>query len=410
MDESRILSVSDVNQYIKATLDRDLLLSGLCIRGEISNYKVYPSGHHYFTLKDSGGALRCVMFKGSAVRLRFRPENGMKVLAFGRITVFPRDGAYQLYCEQLTPEGVGDLHVAFEQMKAKLDAMGLFDPAHKKPIPAFPKTIAIVTSSAGAAIHDMLRILSKRYPLAKVVLLPVRVQGQEAPAELCGAIRYVNRYHLADVIITGRGGGSMEDLWAFNDERLAMTIYQSEIPVISAVGHEPDVTISDYVADLRAATPSNAAELVVPDRQELQERLSSLRERMLQTQRRQVRLLRQRVEALEAKPVLRSPRNYLQDRRLLVDFHQKQLAANIRTVLDRKKQRYIASAAALDAMSPLKVLTRGYSMTTNADGHVITNAASLRPGDRVTVRLCAGSFDAAVETIQGENYDGTEKL
>lgn len=410
MDESRILSVSDVNQYIKATLDRDLLLSGLCIRGEISNYKVYPSGHHYFTLKDSGGALRCVMFKGSAVRLRFRPENGMKVLAFGRITVFPRDGAYQLYCEQLTPEGVGDLHVAFEQMKAKLDAMGLFDPAHKKPIPAFPQTIAIVTSSAGAAIHDMLRILSKRYPLAKVVLLPVRVQGQEAPAELCGAIRYVNRYHLADVIITGRGGGSMEDLWAFNDERLAMTIYQSEIPVISAVGHEPDVTISDYVADLRAATPSNAAELVVPDRQELQERLSSLRERMLQAQRRQVRLLRQRVEALEAKPVLRSPRNYLQDRRLLVDFHQKQLAANIRTVLDRKKQRYIASAAALDAMSPLKVLTRGYSMTTNADGHVITNAASLRPGDRVTVRLCAGSFDAAVETIQGENYDGTEKL
>lgn len=410
MDESRILSVSDVNQYIKAALDRDSMLSGLCVRGEISNYKVYPSGHHYFTLKDSGGALRCVMFKGSAIRLRFRPENGMKVLAFGRITVFPRDGAYQLYCEQLTPEGVGDLHVAFEQMKAKLDAMGLFDPAHKKPIPAFPKTIAIVTSSAGAAIHDMLRILSKRYPLARVVLLPVRVQGQEAPAELCGAIRYVNRHHLADVIITGRGGGSMEDLWAFNDERLAMTIYQSEIPVISAVGHEPDVTISDYVADLRAATPSNAAELVVPDRQELQERLFSLRERMVQAQKRQLRLFRQRVEALEAKPVLRSPRNYLQDRRLLVDFHQKQLAANVRTLLDQKKQRYIASAAALDAMSPLKVLTRGYSMTTNADGHIVTNAASLRPGDRVTVRLRTGSFGAAVETIQGENYDGTEKL
>ena len=274
--EQQIYSVTQINTYIQSMMDSDRLLSGLCIRGEISNYKVYPSGHHYFSLKDATGALRCVMFKSSAIRLRFRPENGMKVLALGKISVFPRDGAYQLYCTNLTPDGVGDLHVAFEQLKAKLQAEGLFDPAHKKPLPRYPGTIAIITSSAGAAVHDMLRILRKRYPLTKVLLLPVRVQGVEAPAELCGAIRYVNRWDLADLIITGRGGGSLEDLWAFNDEMLARTIYESRIPVISAVGHEPDVTISDYVADLRAATPSNAAELAVPDREELIRQLRSM--------------------------------------------------------------------------------------------------------------------------------------
>ena len=222
--EQKIFDVSEVNDYIKTIMDGDGLLSGLTIRGEISNYKVYPSGHHYFSLKDAGGAIRCVMFRGSAAALRFRPENGMKVLASGRVSVFPRDGAYQLYCQRLTPEGVGDLYVAFEQLKKKLQAEGLFDPAHKKPLPPFPQRIAIVTSAAGAAIHDMLRILGKRYPLAKVILLPVRVQGVEAPAEIAGAIRYVNRFQLADLIITGRGGGSMEDLWAFNDERVARMI------------------------------------------------------------------------------------------------------------------------------------------------------------------------------------------
>ena len=256
--ERKILDVSQVNEYIKGLMDTDELLTGLCIRGELSNYKIYPSGHHYFTLKDAGGALRCVMFRSSAAHLRFRPENGMKVLAMGRITVFPRDGAYQLYCNDLTPDGVGDLYVAFEQLKAKLSAEGLFDARYKKPLSPFPHRIAIITSGAGAAIMDMLRILGKRYPLSKVVILPVRVQGQEAPAEIAGAIRYANKYQVADVIITGRGGGSMEDLWAFNDERVARAIFASTIPVVSAVGHEPDVTISDFVADVRAATPSNA--------------------------------------------------------------------------------------------------------------------------------------------------------
>ena len=400
-----ILSVSDVNQYIKAMVDRDGLLSGLCIRGEVSNYKVYPSGHHYFTLKDAGGALRCVMFKGSAVSLRFRPENGMKVLAFGRISVFPRDGAYQLYCERLTPEGVGDLYVAFEQLKVRLQQEGLFDPAHKKPIPAYPQRIAIVTSSAGAAIHDMLRILGKRYPLTKVILLPVRVHGAEAPPEICGAIRYVNRFQLADVIITGRGGGSMEDLWAFNDERVARTIYQSEIPVISAVGHEPDVTISDFVADLRAATPSNAAELAVPDQAELRERLLSAQSRLQQAQTRQLKLARQRLDGLKSKRVLQSPMNYLQDRRMLLDYQQKQLAACTRQQLDKKKQRFIRLTAALDAMSPLKVLSRGYSMTRDQNGHVLRDAGAVQAGSQITVTLQTGEVDAVVQTTRGGTHE-----
>ena len=224
--EQRVYTVTQVNTYIQSLLDGDRLLSGLCVRGEISNYKLYPSGHHYFSLKDETGALRCVLFRSYAARLRFRPENGMKVLAMGRISAYPRDGVYQLYCTALSPDGVGDLHAAFEQLKAKLASQGLFEPEHKRPLPMYPGTIAIVTSSAGAAIHDMLRILRKRYPLTSVRLLPVRVQGAEAPAELCAAIRYVNRWNLADLIIVGRGGGSLEDLWAFNDECLSQIMWR----------------------------------------------------------------------------------------------------------------------------------------------------------------------------------------
>ena len=253
--ERHIFSVTEVNELVKLLLDNEPMLSGICVRGEISNYKMYPSGHHYFSLKDPTGAIRCVMFKGQALRLRFRPENGMKVLVTGRVSVFPRDGAYQLYCDTMTPEGAGDLALAFEQLKEQLYKEGLFDEAHKKPLPRFPERIAIVTSSAGAAVHDMIRILRRRYPLAKVILLPVRVQGAEAPPEIAGAIRYADKWKIGDVIITGRGGGSMEDLWAFNDERVARAIYACETPVISAVGHEPDVTISDFVADARASTP-----------------------------------------------------------------------------------------------------------------------------------------------------------
>ena len=282
--DNHVFTVTEVNNLVKLLLDNEPMLQNVCVRGELSNYKMYPSGHHYFTLKDPEGAIRCVMFKGSAMKLRFRPENGMKVVVTGRVTVFPRDGAYQLYCNTMIPEGVGDLAVAFEQLKAKLYAEGLFDPAHKKPLPAYPERIAIVTSSAGAAVHDMIRILRRRYPIAKVILLPVRVQGAEAPPEIAGAIRYADKWRIGDVIITGRGGGSMEDLWAFNDERVARAIYQCETPVISAVGHEPDVTISDFVADARASTPSNAAEIVVPDQAELLRWLRVAGERMAQSE------------------------------------------------------------------------------------------------------------------------------
>ena len=399
--EQKIFDVSEVNDYIKTIMDGDGLLSGLTIRGEISNYKVYPSGHHYFSLKDAGGAIRCVMFRGSAAALRFRPENGMKVLASGRISVFPRDGAYQLYCQRLTPEGVGDLYVAFEQLKKKLQAEGLFDPAHKKPLPPFPQRIAIVTSAAGAAIHDMLRILGKRYPLAKVILLPVRVQGVEAPAEIAGAIRYVNRFQLADLIITGRGGGSMEDLWAFNDERVARMIYLSQIPVISAVGHEPDVTISDFVADLRAATPSNAAELAVPEQGELRERIAALRLRLAQAEERRLKLIRQQEEKLQSARVLQNPKNYLEDRRLLLDFQQNKLTAAMRQLVLKKQQDFVARRTALEAMSPLKVLSRGYAMTRDSAGRVVTDAAALKPGEIITVTLRNGEVDAAVREIRG---------
>ena len=300
-----IYAVSEVNGLIKDLIDGTPQLSGLYIRGELSNYKIYPSGHHYFTLKDGQSALRCVMFKSSAMKLRFRPENGMQAVVFGRISVFPRDGAYQLYCTQLSPDGVGDLYVAFEQLKQKLQQEGLFDPAHKKPLPPYPQRIAIVTSGAGAAVHDMIRILRRRYPIAKVLLLPVRVQGAEAPPEIVGAIRYANRWKLGDVLITGRGGGSMEDLWAFNDERVARAIADSHIPVISAVGHEPDVTISDFVADLRAATPSNAAELAVPDQTELRQHLAAQRAMLLTLMTRRLKQERQRVAQLAGARALR---------------------------------------------------------------------------------------------------------
>ena len=401
--EQNIIAVSQVNEYIKFLLDRDELLGNLCVRGEISNYKVYPSGHHYFTLKDAEGALRCVMFRSSAQRLRFRPENGMQVIAYGRVTVFPRDGAYQLYCSALTADGAGDLYVAFEQLKEKLSKEGLFDPANKRPLPKYPQTIAIITSAAGAAIMDMLRILGKRYPLTKIKLLPVRVQGAEAPAEIAGAIRYANRYRVADLIITGRGGGSMEDLWAFNDERVARAIFDSEIPVISAVGHEPDVTISDYVADLRAATPSNAAELAVPDQQELRKKLSMMQASMEQSVQKTLKLSRQRLTGLAEKRALQSPLNYVEDRRVLLDFLSTRLHAAGQKMLHEKKQRFVRLTAALDAMSPLKVLSRGYSMVTDEAGTLVTSADTVEPGQRIHVSLRSGSLTAQVTQIQEED-------
>ena len=392
----QILSVTQISEYLKNMMDNDRLLAGVAIRGEISNYKVYPSGHHYFTVKDEGGALKCVMFKSSAVKLRFRPDNGMKVVVMGRITVYPRDGAYQLYCSGMILDGVGDLYAAFEQLKAKLAAQGLFDPAHKKPLPQYPGTIAIITSSAGAAVHDMLRILRKRYPLTKVLLLPVRVQGAEAPGEIAAAIRYANHFHLADLIITGRGGGSIEDLWAFNDEIVANAIYQSRIPVISAVGHEPDVTISDFVADLRAATPSNAAELAVPDRESLLQNLDAMSAAMTTALTRQLRASRQHLAVLSQSRSLQSPTGYLEQKGAAVSHLATRLTAAESRNIAVRRQKFSSLTAALDAMSPLKVLTRGYAMVQTREGSVVRSAKQVSAGDRLRLRLSDGTIHATV--------------
>lgn len=396
----QVLSISQLNEYIRGKLDDDALLNGVAVRGEISNYKVYPSGHHYFTLKDESSALKCVMFKASAMRLRFRPDNGVKVIAMGKISVYPRDGVYQLYCTAMAMDGVGDLYAAFEQLKAKLSAQGLFDPAHKKPIPKYPGTIGIITSSAGAAIHDMLRILRKRYPLTQVRLLPVRVQGVEAPGEIAAAIRYANYYKLADLLIVGRGGGSIEDLWAFNDERVAYAIYESEIPVISAVGHEPDVTISDFVADLRAATPSNAAELAVQDRQALEQNLDAMSAAMATALARQLKSARQHLDILSKSPALQSPVGYLEQRQKSLQLLQNRLVSAQNQCINRNNQRYIALTAKLDAMSPLKVLTRGYAMAQNADGEVVRSVSQVRSGDTIRVSFSDGNVSATVTDVK----------
>ena len=396
----QVFSVTQINEYIRSRMDADPMLTQVAVRGEISNYKLYPSGHHYFTIKDEGGALKCVMFKGNALRLRFRPENGMKIIAMGKISVFPRDGAYQLYCSAMVLDGVGDLHAAFEQLKAKLAAQGLFDPAHKKPIPKYPKVIGIVTSSAGAAVHDMLRIIRKRYPLTEVRLFPVRVQGVEAPPEIVGAIRYANRYKMADVLIVGRGGGSIEDLWAFNDERVAYAIYESEIPVISAVGHEPDVTISDFVADLRAATPSNAAELAVPDQDTLLQTLDTMSDSMTTCLSRQVKNARQHLRVLSSGAALKSPTAYLDQKRKTLELLNSRLVSNQKSTLDKKKQRFVGLTAKLDAMSPLKVLTRGYAMASTEDGSVLRSVRQVKPGDCVNVSLGDGNLRACVTDVK----------
>lgn len=403
----QVLSILQVNEYIRAAMDRDPLLCAVAVRGEISNYKVYPSGHHYFTLKDNDSALRCVMFKGNAMRLRFRPQNGMQIIAMGKISVYPRDGAYQLYCTALALDGVGDLHAAFEQLKTKLAAQGMFDPAHKKPIPKYPQTIGIITSSAGAAIHDMLRILRKRYPLVKVRLLPVRVQGAEAPGEIASAIYYANAWNIADLLIVGRGGGSIEDLWAFNDEMVAKAIYDSDIPVISAVGHEPDVTISDYVADLRAATPSNAAELAVQDQEAIRQGLDNAYSRMHTVLNRQLTASRRHLSMLASNASLQNPLQYILQRRQVSEHLRSRLIAGFERCVAVKKHRYISVTSKLDAMSPLKVLTRGYCMTQDANGDLLTSTKQANIGDDIRVVLSDGILTATV-TDKKENVYGKQ--
>lgn len=403
--DNNALTVTQLNARVKSLIDGDPVLSGLCVKGELSNYKIYPSGHHYFTLKDAESSLRCVMFRGSASKLRFRPDSGMGVTAFGRVSVYPRDGAYQLYVSELMPEGMGDLKVAYEQLKAKLEGEGLFEQNHKKPLPAFPEKIAIITSSAGAAVHDMIRILGHRWPLTEVLLLPVRVQGAEAPAEIAGAIKYANRHAVADLIITGRGGGSIEDLWAFNDERVARAIYESRLPVISAVGHEPDVTISDYVADRRASTPSNAAEIAVPDMAEIKEIIAGMDIRRSQAMRKKLTELSARLDDLSHRRVMLTPDAYLDAKRQELDRAGERLAAAGERVCAAKRREYVGRAAQLDAMSPLKVLARGYAIV-SAQGRTVRNSHDVETGQSVNVALSSGSLTCLVEEKEDGKNNG----
>ena len=386
------ITVTALNQYVKGLMDRDRLLSQVLVRSEISNYKVYPSGHHYFSLKDAESSVRCVMFRREASSLRFRPESGMKVVVSGRVSVFPRDGAYQLYCQTMLPDGVGELAYAFEQLKSRLHKEGLFDPLKKQPLPAYPTTIALITSPAGAAVRDMIRILGARWPMSKVIVVPVRVQGAEAPEEICQALDLVNALEAADLIITGRGGGSMEDLWAFNAEEVARAISRSRIPVISAVGHEPDVTIADFVADQRASTPSNAAELAVPDQDDLRQALDHLQARLDKAmdrvlQRRQDRLIR-----LQTSPFLQSPLRAIQEKRLQLNLQRQRFIRGMEQQLQLSRHEIGRLAASLEALSPFKVLARGYSMTQKDDGTVVSMIQQVSVGDILRVRVSDGTI------------------
>lgn len=396
MNDRVILTPSQLNQYIKGNMDRDRMLSGLLVRGELSNYKMYPSGHHYFSLKDREGTIRCVMYRSDAASLRFRPENGMQVIAAGRVSVFVRDGQYQLYCVRLTPEGVGNLHLAFEQLKEKLYQEGLFDPGHKKPIPSFPRRIALITSPAGAAVRDMIRILGARWPMSLVRVLPVRVQGEGAAQEIAAAIRWADETGAADLIITGRGGGSMEDLWAFNEEVVARAIYHSNTPVISAVGHEPDVTISDFVADLRASTPSNAAELAVPDQSEILGVLLSDRERLLSGINGKLEGYRRRLDRMAASRPMIEPTWFFKEKSLLLDYQSWRLVHGLERSVAGQRKRLAQAAAALDALSPLKVLGRGYSIARKEGGEIIASVSDAAPGDQFTLTVSDGALQCEI--------------
>ena len=403
---NKTCSVTELNGIVKALLDSEPLLNEVSVTGELSNYKIYPSGHHYFTLKDKDSALRCVMFKGYTGRLRFKPESGISVVARGSVNVYLRDGTYQLNVTALERAGVGDLQAEFERLRAKLEAEGLFDARQKKSLPRFPKRIAVITSSAGAAIHDIIRILGVRYPAAEVILLPVRVQGIEAPPEITGAIRYANLHSVADLIITGRGGGSIEDLWAFNDERVVRAIFESRIPVISAVGHEPDVTLSDYVADVRASTPSNAAELAVPDQGELRDALSSFELRCAAAIRQQMSRLRSRFDELASRRVLRDPNSYTDMKRMALDFARQRFADSAARYLGSRRESLIGLTASLDALSPLSVLARGYSVAQDGDGNAVRSVSGLQSGDSLSLLLSDGSLRCTVDEIRPKSTTG----
>lgn len=395
-----VLSVSQLNRYVKSRMDADENLFNVFLVGEISNFTDhYKTGHFYFSLKDEEAQIKAVMFRQNALKVKFRPENGLRVIVRGRVSLYEAAGSYQVFVDDMQPDGVGALNLAFEQLKERLEREGLFDAAHKKPLPRFPERIGVITSETGAAVQDILNILGRRFPYAQVVLAPVLVQGEGAPAQLIDALQSFNAFKNVDVIILGRGGGSAEDLWAFNDERLAYAVYRSQIPVISAVGHETDFTICDFVADLRAPTPSAAAELAVPDQIQLRAEIHTLLSRMQRTVTNNLHEQRLRLEQSTQKSVLKNPNLYFDTKRMQLLAVSTQFDALEKTILHRARIRLQENAAKLQALSPLSVLARGYSVTTLADGTVVHSANQLSENTEITVQLADGKAACTVKEI-----------
>ncbi len=392
----QVVSVKQLNQYVKSILDGDKALQGVCVSGEISDFKTYPSGHSYFTLKDDAACISCTMFRSYASHLTFRPENGMKVLAIGKVSLYSERGTYQLGVTNLQPDGVGALQMAYEQLKKKLESEGLFDKSRKRPIPKYPQIIGVITAETGAAIRDIFSVLKRRYPLAKIVFRSSLVQGNMAAADLTKAVIEMNACSNADVIIIGRGGGSIEDLWCFNDETLARTIADSKIPVISAVGHETDFTICDFVADLRAATPSVAAESAVPDQIELQQHIDHLEMRLNSALDLKLKKYATRLSQLTTRPCLNSPFEYIHIHETLLNNTSIRLANALNKCIQSYDKKVVSYAGKLDALSPLKVLSRGYSITTKGS-KVISSIADVQPNDSIQIRVADGDIHCTVE-------------
>ena len=402
-DGMAVHSVSDVNRYLKDLLAREPLLSGLSVRGEISNFKQYPSGHCYFTLKDANSALKCVMFRSRAQYLRFLPQNGMQVVAGGTISVYERDGVYQLYVDSLMPEGTGDLALAFEQLKKKLSAEGLFDQSRKQPLPAFPKKIGVVTSPAGAVLRDIYRVSKRRWPSVQLVLYPVQVQGEGAAEQIARGIDFFAEEYAVDVIIAGRGGGSMEDLWAFNEEPVVRAIAACPVPLISAVGHETDFTLADFAADVRAATPSQAAELAVPDRAEVKRQVENLTSQLTRQMRREIDLRRQRLDHVLQSRVMRQPQSMLAERRQRLDFLLAGLQNTAKQELQNKSHGLKLLLNRLAAINPAAVLGRGYGIVMKQD-KLVSSINAVEIDDEIQLSLTDGSLKARVlaKTGKGE--------
>lgn len=400
MQNTLVLSVSQLNRYIKMNFDADENLANIFISGEISNFtNHYRTGHLYFTLKDDSAAVRAVMFNSSAKRLKFMPEDGMKVIARGRVSVYEASGQYQLYVDDMQPDGVGALNLAYEQLKEKLQKEGLFSELHKKPLPPYPEKVGVITSPTGAAVRDIINVLGRRFPYAEIVFCPVLVQGEGAHLQLTDAVNLFNSERAADVIIIGRGGGSIEDLWEFNDEGLARAVYNSEIPVISAVGHETDFSICDFVADMRAPTPSAAAELAVPDANELQYALSALKNRMFLNVSSGIADRRSRLEYLTSKGALKFPDEMLSNRSQRLDTAFSKMLSSYENRIGGKKVEFISAATALSKLDPMSVLMRGFAFVSDKKGKNVYSSQALAKGDKINVRFHDGSAVCEVKEI-----------